>query len=57
MPSKMVNRPTDPKQKEQSINEKLQLYGIYYGMFGHPSSVRSSLYRQAGSRPGTRHHG
>lgn len=33
MPSKMVNRPTDPKQKEQSINEKLQLYGIYYGMF------------------------
>lgn len=31
MPSKMVNRPTDPKQKEESINQKLQLYGIYHG--------------------------
>ena len=44
-----VNRPTDVKQKETDINQKLQLYGIYSGMldppvsypcfFGHP--VRS----------------
>ncbi|EYE92753.1 uncharacterized protein EURHEDRAFT_379885 [Aspergillus ruber CBS 135680] len=31
MPSKMVNKPVDGKQKEQSINQKLQLYGIYHG--------------------------
>ncbi|EAW10686.1 uncharacterized protein ACLA_051580 [Aspergillus clavatus NRRL 1] len=29
MPSGVVNRPTDPKQKEQDINQKLQLFGIY----------------------------
>lgn len=28
-----VNRPTDVKQKEADINQKLQLYGIYAGMF------------------------
>lgn len=27
-----VNRPTDVKQKEADINQKLQLYGIYSGM-------------------------
>ncbi|PYH91495.1 hypothetical protein BO71DRAFT_443170 [Aspergillus ellipticus CBS 707.79] len=29
MPSKAVNHPMNPKQKEQDINQKLQLYGIY----------------------------
>lgn len=28
-----VNRPTDVKQKEADINQKLQLYGIYSGMY------------------------
>ncbi|OJJ49338.1 hypothetical protein ASPZODRAFT_61111 [Penicilliopsis zonata CBS 506.65] len=31
MSSKAVNRPTDSKQKEKDINQKLQLYGIYQG--------------------------
>ncbi|KAI9932892.1 hypothetical protein MW887_009144 [Aspergillus wentii] len=31
MPSKVVNRPTDSKQKEKDINQKLQLFGIYHG--------------------------
>jgi len=26
-----VNRPTNVKQKEEDINKKLQLYGIYNG--------------------------
>ena len=26
-----VNRPTNVKQKEQDVNQKLQLYGIYSG--------------------------
>lgn len=30
MPTKVVNRPTDPKQKEQNINQKLQWFGIYH---------------------------
>jgi hypothetical protein len=29
MASTSVNRPTNPKQKEQDINQKLQLYGIF----------------------------
>jgi hypothetical protein len=29
MSSNVVNRPTDPKFKEQDVNNKLQLYGIY----------------------------
>lgn len=33
MTSKAVNVPTDTKVKEQDINAKLQLYGIYSGMF------------------------
>jgi hypothetical protein len=33
MSSKAVNRPTDVKQKEADINQKLQLYGIFTGMF------------------------
>jgi Family of unknown function (DUF5923) len=27
-PGQSVNRPTNTKQKEQDINQKLQLYGI-----------------------------
>lgn len=27
-----VNKPTNEKQKEQDINQKLQLYGIYSGI-------------------------
>lgn len=27
-----VNRPTNVKQKEADVNQKLQLYGIYSGM-------------------------
>ena len=27
-----VNRPTNIKQKEADVNQKLQLYGIYSGM-------------------------
>ncbi|KAL4811252.1 hypothetical protein BDV18DRAFT_7211 [Aspergillus unguis] len=30
MPSRAVNKPTDPKQKEKDINQKLQLFGIYH---------------------------
>lgn len=29
MPSRGVNVPTDPRQKEKDINQKLQLFGIY----------------------------
>jgi hypothetical protein len=29
MASSAVNRPTDVKFKEQDVNNKLQLYGIY----------------------------
>ena len=29
--SSAVNRPTDVKQKEADVNQKLQLYGIYSG--------------------------
>lgn len=28
-----VNRPTNVKQKEQDVNQKLQLYGIYSGVY------------------------
>jgi len=31
-----VNRPTDVRQKEKDINQKLQLYGIYSGMASTP---------------------
>jgi Family of unknown function (DUF5923) len=31
MTSTAVNRPTDIKQKEQDVNQKLQLYGIING--------------------------
>ena len=31
-----VNRPTDVRQKEKDINQKLQLYGIYSGMASIP---------------------
>lgn len=32
MASSSVNVPTNPKIKEQDVNAKLQLYGIYSGM-------------------------
>jgi hypothetical protein len=32
MASNSVNVPTNPKIKEQDVNAKLQLYGIYSGM-------------------------
>ena len=31
MSSKAVNRPTNVKEKEADINQKLQLYGIFTG--------------------------
>lgn len=31
MASTAVNRPTNVKQKEADVNQKLQLYGIYSG--------------------------
>jgi hypothetical protein len=31
MSSSAVNRPTNVKQKEQDVNQKLQLYGIISG--------------------------
>jgi len=31
--SAQVNRPTNVKQKEQDVNQKLQLYGIAEGTF------------------------
>lgn len=37
-----VNRPTDVKQKEADINQKLQLYGIYSGMSDPPFPNRAS---------------
>ncbi|KAL8875962.1 MAG: hypothetical protein Q9192_008954 [Flavoplaca navasiana] len=33
MTSAAVNRPTNVKQKEADVNQKLQLYGIYSGSF------------------------
>jgi len=33
MVSTAVNRPTDVKQKEKDVNNKLQLYGIYSGQY------------------------
>jgi hypothetical protein len=44
MASSSVNVPTNPKIKEQDVNAKLQLYGIYSGM----STLSCSL---AQSRP------
>jgi hypothetical protein len=44
MASNSVNVPTNPKIKEQDVNTKLQLYGIYSG-----TSTRSSA--SAHSRP------
>ena len=38
--SSSVNVPTNPKIKEQDVNAKLQLYGIYSGML-LPSSLLS----------------
>lgn len=35
MASNTVNRPTNVAQKAADINQKLQLYGIYNGMFNH----------------------
>ena len=38
MASSSVNVPTNPKIKEQDVNAKLQLYGIYSGMLS-PTSL------------------
>jgi hypothetical protein len=37
MASSSVNVPTNPKIKEQDVNAKLQLYGIYSGMLSQTS--------------------
>jgi hypothetical protein len=44
MASKSVNVPTDPKIKEQDVNAKLQLYGIYSGMSSPKHPVCASRY-------------
>lgn len=40
MTSKAVNVPTNTKIKEQDVNSKLQLYGIYAGLL--PSLISAS---------------
>jgi len=42
MVSTAVNRPTDVKQKEKDVNNKLQLYGIYSGRY--PNLTRASTF-------------
>ena len=38
-----VNSPTNVKQKEADVNQKLQLYGIYSGQnFRHPVPIHHS---------------
>jgi hypothetical protein len=44
MASKSVNVPTDPKIKEQDVNAKLQLYGIYSGMLSPKRPVCASQF-------------
>lgn len=39
MASTGVNRPTNVKQKEQDVNQKLQLYGIFTGKWGGDGGV------------------
>ena len=39
MTSTQVNRPTDVRQKEADINQKLQLYGIFNGASSEISAV------------------
>jgi len=48
MASNSVNVPTNPKIKEQDVNAKLQLYGIYSGT--------SSLKRRVCARRSSRAH-
>lgn len=40
MASSAVNRPTNTKVKEQDVNQKLQLYGIYSGKFNDSMATR-----------------
>ena len=47
MTSKAVNVPTDLKVKEQDVNNKLQLYGIYSAFAnGKVPSVSLSTFRR-----------
>lgn len=39
-----VNVPVDPKVKERDVNNKLQLYGIYSGMFTLRLSIESQSF-------------
>jgi hypothetical protein len=43
MASSSVNVPTNPKIKEQDVNAKLQLYGIYSGMSSQSSLFAGSI--------------
>jgi hypothetical protein len=43
MASSSVNVPTNPKIKEQDVNAKLQLYGIYSGMLSQSSLFAGSI--------------
>jgi hypothetical protein len=43
MASSSVNVPTNPKIKEQDVNAKLQLYGIYSGMFSRTRLFAGSI--------------
>jgi hypothetical protein len=43
MASSSVNVPTNPKIKEQDVNAKLQLYGIYSGMSSQSSLLTGSI--------------
>lgn len=38
-----VNRPTNVKQKEADVNQKLQFYGIYSGKYYNLSLTSTSL--------------
>lgn len=40
-----VNRPTNVKQKEDDVNQKLQLYGIYSGMWINRVDVAAGRVR------------
>lgn len=52
MTSTQVNRPTDVKQKEVDINQKLQLYGIFNGESSYASAVEQSVLQDCASRSG-----
>ena len=49
-----VNRPTNVKQKEADVNQKLQLYGIYSGKSNVPHQTPSILLNHDLAFPGLR---